>query len=168
MNYEEDLNIDMQNLDQEWLAQPNLFMRYAREAKRLRKEAVKAEERVKSVRSKLILEANREGIPGIDKITDTKVEAYYRDHPKYKEAVEARIEAEDEAEVADQAIFACHQRKAALENLVTLWSQEYFSEPREPKGTRWSERVEEKGEEELSDRQQAQARARKRSRRTTQ
>jgi len=127
--------IDPDQLEVEWLAQPNLYMNYVRKAKRAKKEAQRAVEKVKTVRSELILEANRNGIEGIPKLSDPKVEAYYRAHERYQEAVRERIDAEHRAEVADGKIWACQQRKAALESLVILWGQEYFSSPREPKGT---------------------------------
>jgi len=127
--------IDVDALDEEWKQQPNLYMKYVEEAKRLQKEARLAEELVKTIRSELILEANRDGIPGVDKITDTKVEAFYRTHPKYQEAKAAWIQAQYESDVADGKVWAAQQRKSALENLALLWGQEYFSSPREPRKT---------------------------------
>ena len=138
-NFEEDMAVDPNMLDEEWLQHPQLYMKYVKASAFFKKKAAKAHEKVKIVRSELIKES---------KGTAQEKEAYYRTHPKHIAAKEEFIEAEYEASIAEGAIFALAHRKSELENLVKLYMSEYFSTPREPKqlidpGKRISEKAQE-------------------------
>lgn len=124
-NWETDLEIDRDALDQEWLDQPTKYARICRLAAESKREAFRAEENVKIVRSELILEARTRG----EAKNAGQEEAYYRTHPRHKAAKEEWINAQFEADVLNSAQFAFSQRKDALENLVRLHGQDYFSSP---------------------------------------
>lgn len=135
MNYEEDVAIDESSLDQEWLDQPSLMMKYGRYRAGLQRDLDIAEENIKLIRSNLIKKANEnpdkylgQGI----KPTGPVVEAYYRNSVKHKEAKKKYIELQYEVNLAWIATNSIDARKIALENLVKLHGQQYFAGPRVP------------------------------------
>lgn len=128
MDYQKDLEINPHFLDAEFLGHANLFMKYATLSAEANKELREAEEHVKTTRSELIREAKNSG----DKHTETTLEAYYRLDPEYIKAKERFVEASYNADMLTNAVFAMQARKCALENLVRLHGQEYYSNPREP------------------------------------
>lgn len=133
-NYEEDLSINPEQLDIEWLDQPRRFMHYAKLSAEANQTLRKAEEKVKVVRSELSLEVSKNGQELISKAKPTAgdIEAYYRTHADHIAAKAEHEEAQFEVEMLTNAVHAFHQRKMALENLVRLHGQQYFSGPSEP------------------------------------
>jgi hypothetical protein len=135
-DYEADLEIDRNALDLEWIEQPRLFMKYAEESAKADNRVMEFAERLKVLRSELILEANEQGEDVLGegvKATAVNCEAYYRNHKKYRQAKQEWIEASGEAGLLKAAVFAMGQRKTALENLARLHGQEYFAGPRTPR-----------------------------------
>ena len=128
-DYEKDLQIDPHYLDAEFMNHPVLFMKYAQESARANKAAKEAEENVKTVRSIIINDAKKSEV----KYTESTLEAHYRTHPDYIEAKDISVEATFYADLCTNAVFAMQARKSALENLVRLHGQEYFSTPQEPR-----------------------------------
>lgn len=147
MKYEEELIIDINALDEEWLHQPQLFMKYAELAAEAEAEAKKAHEKIKIIRSQLIKLAQSDPEKHISggKATDKNVEAFYRDHEDHKKAKEEFIEAEYRRDLFTSAKSAFYQRKSSLENLVILHGQQYFAGPSVPRehGQAMKEKVEE-------------------------
>ena len=136
LNYEEDLRIDPDNLDVEWLEQPSVFMKYSELSAQAEKEARKAEEKVKIIRSELVLliYSDPEKYLGEDvKPTAQLIEAAYRKDRDHRAAKKAFVLAQHRADVLRQAVSAFHQRRVALENLVRLQAQGYFAGPSEPR-----------------------------------
>ena len=133
MNYEEDLEIDQDSLDQEWLKQPSLMRRYTKEKAEAKKIWDKTLEVKKTIRSELILEAKEFGIWGIEKITDSAIEAWYRIQKKYMDAVNEVIKAEYNYNMIEGAISSLIDKKHGLQELVHLYTIGYFSDPKEPK-----------------------------------
>lgn len=135
-NYDEDLTIDPDALDVEWLRQPQLYFDYARQSAEAEDALKRAEQSMKVIRSELVLEASDpdSGVLGKGiKPTAPTVEAYYRNHPKHQAAKERFFKASFEAEMLRNAVFAFTQRKVALENMVRLHGSGYFSGPSEPR-----------------------------------
>lgn len=134
IDYESDVTIDETSLDVEWLEQPRLMLKYAREAAHARAEADKAKERLEVTRAEL--DRNIRHDPdgyGIGKITETVVQNTIVAEDAYRKAHEEFIDAQHEAEMARYAVRAMEQRKDALENLVRLHGQQYFAGPRVPR-----------------------------------
>jgi len=128
-DYEKDLSIDPNYLDAEFLNHSIRFMKYAQESAKANKAAKIAEENVKTVRSIIINEAKKSDV----KYTESTLEAHYRTHDDYIKAKDEWIEATFYADLCTNAVFAMQARKTALENLVRLHGQEYFSNPQEPR-----------------------------------
>ncbi len=136
LNFKEDIKIDPEALDVEWLRQAELGGKYARNATRLRKLANLAEQKVKVIKAELIKRCNEDPkrITGKDKPNAADIEAYYRTHSKHKEAKEEWIEAVYEADMAELAQKEIsYGRKAALEALVSLFTAQYFAGPVTPR-----------------------------------
>jgi hypothetical protein len=136
LKYEDDVYIDDQALDVEWLNQASLAIKYGRHYANMKNKVRKLEERKKTVRSDLILDANADpkGTCGKGRPNANDIEAYYRQHPDYIEVVQELNEAKHEldfAEIAKNEI--AFTRKAALENLVQLQIQGYFAGPKLPR-----------------------------------
>lgn len=133
MNYEKDIKIDEQALDIEWLDQAELAIKYGKYWNACKEELIRAEENVKLVNAQLILKVNKnpEKYLGKDvKPTDAKIDAAVKSHPELIEAKDewiAALSKANNAEIVKNEI--CFTRKAALENLVVLYGQNYFAGP---------------------------------------
>jgi hypothetical protein len=136
LNYEKDIRIDEDQLDIEWIEQPELALRYAKQLSSIRAMVNQLEEEKKTVRSELIVQANNdpEGCTGKAKPNAGDLEAYYRTHARYKEVIEDLLKVQEELEYAQLAFQEISwTRKNALENLVKLHAQEYFAGPSMPR-----------------------------------
>ena len=67
------------------------------------------------------------------KPTAPVVEAFYRTDEDYQEAKQEMIDAQYDADMLTNIVFAFQARKLTLENLVRLQGQNYFSSPQEPR-----------------------------------
>ncbi len=128
-DYTNDIKINPDALDVEWLRQPELYMKYCEAAANAKRAAATAMEKIKVIRSQLIKEAREEGLAK----NAGQEEAYYRDHVSHKRAKAEWIEKEHVAAILHSAVFAFNQRKDALENLVRLAGQGYFATPEVPR-----------------------------------
>lgn len=137
-DYSADTIVDKYRLDEEAARQSNTFMKYSSLAAQANKEYSETWERVKTLRSELILEY-REDNP---KAKNDEVEAYYRTHKDYIAAKKEMIQAEFVKNILDGAVMAMHQKKASLEFLVKLHGQNYFDSVR-AEGARDAKREEE-------------------------
>lgn len=136
MDYENDMDIDADQLDVEWLEQANLAFKYGRHWADCRAELLRTEENIKLVRSEIIKQVNQdperylgEGV----KPTAPVVEAFYRNARRHQKAKKEWVDAQFEANVAEIAYKEIsYTRKMALENLVKLHGQSYFAGPAVP------------------------------------
>ncbi len=135
-DYERDVRIDETALDVEWLEQASLALKYVRLVVYWNARVCVYQEKVKTIRSQLILAVNENpgGLMGKERPNAGDIEAYYRAHPKYIGAVEelnAALEEQEFAQLAKDEI--CYTRKKALESLVQLHGQQYFAGPSVPR-----------------------------------
>ncbi len=146
-DYKEDVNINPGELDVEWLKQATLYAKYSQLAPDANDRVRKLEQKLKVIRSQLILEASEKGEEILGKgvkPTGQPIEAYYRTHEKHIEAKKELFEAMYEAEMINNALFSLQQKKTALENLTKLVLSGYFAAPSIPRelGERWKEVLE--------------------------
>jgi len=119
LNYEEDIRIDPDSLDIEWLDQPNLLLRYAKNSANTRKILDEAKETLDIVKAKADKDIrNNPDDYDLNKVTDSSVAAAILLHKEFKEANKEFLEAKYNVEIAQAALNAVNQRKDALENLV--------------------------------------------------
>lgn len=134
MNYEDDIGIDENSLDIEWLEQASLFMKYARnlaDARRDLDEEKQSLDICKADIDKSIRE-NPENF-GITKITEGAIQSAILTNDDYKKAYQKYLDIKYESDMASNAVQAFNQRKEALENLVKLHGQQYFAGPSVPR-----------------------------------
>jgi hypothetical protein len=164
-NFENDLAIDPHQLDEEWLEQPGKYMKYSELLADAERHMKKCHEKVKVIRSQLIREC-KENNP---KATAQIIEGYYREHKDHKTAKEEMIDAEYQVSMLTNAVYAFTHRRKSLENLVQLYTSNYFSAPREPRnlsdGKRYTRLDHERSE---TTKKQRQAGNKPRTRRTRQ
>ena len=129
---EDDLLIDKNRLDREWLAQPQLYLKYAMASAYFNKAAALAADEVK------VMEANLEADAAEDpdaclgrgvKATNDRCKSYALQHPDRIKARNKAVQAKYQADMALNAVFALNQRKDALEQLVRLQGMELNSSP---------------------------------------
>jgi hypothetical protein len=127
-NIDEDMAIDKHRLDEEWVNHPRIYMKYVRLVAEAKKEVSQCHERVKVMRSRLVKKCKEED----PKATGPQIEAYYRTNKLHMNAKKRMIEAEYNYDILSQTIYLLGQRKAGLQDLVSLWFGEYFSSPKSP------------------------------------
>lgn len=129
MNYEQDIEIDPSALDVESLRQASLFYQYSKAEADAKHKYNLAWENEKIIRSELTLQA-----AGDKELKNAAaVEAFFRAHPKHKEAKIEKMQAEYDMNIASAACFAMRQRKDMIENLTRLAMADYFARPSEPR-----------------------------------
>jgi hypothetical protein len=94
----------------------------------------KAKEKLEFVEAELDREIRSNPVEhGLEKVTESTVKHVIIVSHTYVDAKERYINARYEYSVAKGAVTAFQHRKNALENLVTLHGQQYFSGPSVPK-----------------------------------
>lgn len=134
INYSEDLAIDPHKLDEEWLYQSQLYMKYSQLASNAQKERDKAKENLDVVRAgkdRDIREKPDEY--SLIKVTEAVVSATILQTKEYQEANNKLIEANYKLNLYQSGVRALEHKKKALENLVQLWIANYYSGPTEPR-----------------------------------
>ena len=138
IDFAKDMKIDEGALDVELLNHVDLETKYISALSEARKDRDWAHEEVKTMRSELTRNALENpklaGRKDGKAPTGPQVEAYYRTHIDYIKAKEDFIEKEDRYNVLSDMKDAIHfTRTRMLENLVRLFSEEYFAGPRIPR-----------------------------------
>lgn len=133
MNYEEDIRIDGEALDKEWLNQPSLMMKYAKHAANKRKilEETKQNLDIAKAEADQKIRKHPERYK-LEKTTDAIVANAILNEEGYKQAYSDYLDAKFESDMAQGAVNSFEQRKSALENLVRLYGQQYFAGPKMP------------------------------------
>lgn len=143
MDYQADIDIDEDNLDVEWCDHSQRMFRYCRHAAEVHKDMDLAKERLDLVKAQLdqrvradpgsfdiAVRVTKDGAP--QPPTETSVMSVVLTQTEYREATRDYLEKKYEYEVASGAVRAFEARKSALENLVRLHGQSYFSGPAVP------------------------------------
>ena len=141
-NYEQDLAVDPHSLDEEWLRQPGLYMKYSEATAEAEKKRNQAKESVDVVKAELDRAIRKDPAKyGIDKVTETAIASSIFLQPEYKAATDALIQDNYELTILQGAVRAFDHKRAALENEVKLWLGSYFSGPKEPRDIPGGKRV---------------------------
>ncbi len=145
----QDKKIDPDALDIAWLEQADLYYKYSdafndalAKKNEIKTEIDSFEDSLKELKSRLDLEIRQtpENFNLQGKITEGAITATILTHIEYRDALKQYYELKEEFNEAQNAankIYSCaaamEQRKTALENLVRLLNQQYFSTPEEPR-----------------------------------
>lgn len=134
LNYEEDIRIDPDALDLEWLQQADKMLLYAKHSADMRKEMDEAKERldVGKARIELSIRADPEAY-GLAKVTEAGIQSTLLIQDEYCRLVQQYHDAKYESDIALGAVRALDQKKTALENLVKLLGASYFAGPKAPR-----------------------------------
>ena len=137
MDYENDIKIDENALDVEWLDQASLAMKYGRNWADKEERLALAEEAMELIIAEITDEINNDTVgllgDGI-KPTVANVQAFCIQQPQYKLQKEGIIKLKHEVSIAKIAYIRIGDtRTKALENLVKLHGQNYFAGPSVPR-----------------------------------
>ena len=126
------LSIDENRLDREWLKQPDLMYKYATMYADAKREASEAKSNLEATKAQLTnkIRNNPEDYDLSDKPTEKAIEAKVLSNKKYKKANTNVLDAVHAVDVLGAAVTSIEHRKRALEKLVSLHGQNYFSTPR--------------------------------------
>ena len=121
--------INQNNLDKELRKQHTLFVKYSKLYALSKKVHNKKWERVKTIRSRIILDIKKKKVDKGEKApTQQEIEATYRTNKRYKSAKNDMIDAEYDMDTLDGVVMSLHQRKSDLKDLVKLWLGEYWAD----------------------------------------
>lgn len=142
MDYIEDITIDPEALDVEWLRQAALTFKYTAHAAQTRADMDYAREKLDLQRAELDKKIrNSPEAYGITKMTEGALQSVVLANKDYQYAAQLYNNARFENEMAQAAIRAIQDKKTALENLVRLHASNYFAGPKVPRdlGREWQE-----------------------------
>ena len=131
-SFKEELEIDPDALDVEWLMQPQLFVKYAELYVNAEAYFESTKERLEFVRATIdnkIRNTPKAYTSGDKKLTETSINSLILTDPEYMEAATVHNAAKKTFKSLGIAVKAFEQRKSALENLVKLHGQSYFASP---------------------------------------
>jgi len=133
MNYERDILIDETSLDIEWLEQSALFMKYAKHSAEALRDFDDVKQNLDVLKGELdkSIRENPSNF-GIEKVTEGAIQSAILTDKGYQAMYEELLNAKYENDMARNAVVAFNMRKDALENLVKLHGQSYFSGPKVP------------------------------------
>tara|TARA_R110000824_G_scaffold89967_1_gene220153 strand:+ start:742 stop:1227 length:486 start_codon:yes stop_codon:yes gene_type:complete len=125
------LEINEFELDKEWIQQPSTYHKYATklaEAKHRLEESKAQTELVKAELSSEI--RNNPNEFGIAKITETVVASTILTQDEFKSVQAELFDQKHQVDLLQAVVTSLDHRKRALESLVSLHGQDYFSSPR--------------------------------------
>lgn len=132
---EEDLRIDEDALDVEWLRQPTLYAKWNRRHADAEAKVGQRKQKLDMVRAELArtIRTNPGRYKITDRITENVVEQTTILDEGYQTAMKRYLNAQKEVGYVLAIVRSLAHRKDALENLVRLMGQEYFSGPIAPR-----------------------------------
>jgi len=147
-NYEQDISINPDALDCEWVKQAQTFFKYAELVAGARDRTDRLKEVLDVVMADMGLKIRKNPAAyGLEKITEGGIQSTILLMPEYTKINDRLATAKYELEILVAAVRALDQKKAALENLVRLQGQNYFAGPEVPRniGAEWVKNTERDG-----------------------
>ncbi len=134
LNYEQDVKIDPDALDIEWLNQAALMLRYTKHAAITKQTMDDCKERLDFTKAELEMDIRtKPEAYGLAKVTEAGIQSAILLQEKYQILMKEYASARYEYDIANGAVRAIDQKKTALENLVKLLGQSYFAGPKAPR-----------------------------------
>jgi len=124
--------IDPNRLDEEWVAQPKLFMKYSMMLADARRQLDIAKSKLEVVKAEVDRDIRRNPIKyGLDgRVTEKSIEALVPLQKKFRKGLAEVHNAKHSVDILYAAVTTLDHRKKGLEKLVDLHGQQYFSAPR--------------------------------------
>jgi hypothetical protein len=128
-NYEKEILIDQGRLDESWLDQPGLVLKYGMALAEAKAEEDGLKESAGLIRARAEIRHRRIMEENGEKVTDAVIKATVAKDKGVVQANQELLSATKKVRILEVAVKAFDQRKSALENLVKLFGMQYFSEP---------------------------------------
>ena len=126
------VEIDELQLDKEWIRQPRLFRKYAFAVADAKLAVANRKADLDLAKADLGLKIREDPETfGVKKVTDASVGAAVIVQAEYRTALRRYNKAKHGLDMLMAVVEALEHRKKALENLVQLFSMNYFAEPKE-------------------------------------
>jgi hypothetical protein len=132
LNYTEDLMIDQDQLDYEWLTQSSNYMKYQEQAIFAQTKVDKANERLGIYEAELDATIRAEAKESKEKITEAQIKNQIIVNEERLELVQEVRVAKEHYNILSAAVKSFDHKKKALEYLSQLWMGGYYSEPKAP------------------------------------
>ncbi len=124
------LDIDLTRLDEEWINQPRLFFKYASMFAKITRKEQDAKAERELIKSEIASRMRKNPTKyGLDKATEASINSAMMKQSKYREAQNTLLNLRYDMGVIQAAVRSLDHRKSALERLVSLHGQNYFSTP---------------------------------------
>lgn len=127
-DYREKIEIDSDRLDQEWERQAITYFDFAEKAASCEAKVRRMKDKLELVYAELDEEIRCD--PKEGKLTEAAVKSAILRKPKYREATEDLLSAQEEKGILDAVVASMEHKKKALERLVDLHLSSYHSSPR--------------------------------------
>jgi len=132
LNYKSEIQIDPNNLEEEWINQPSLYLKYSEEYA----NAVANKDRAKSnlevvyarIDAKVRIDWDEYGFDS--KPTEPAIKQFIAKNAEYRKAVKRHVMAVKESNLMAGVKHSFDHRRKALENLVQLHISGFHSEPK--------------------------------------
>lgn len=143
MNKKSFTEIDLARLEEECLRQPKLYNKYSKMLADAKLDLAEAKAECEVAEASVKTEIRESPTKhGITKITESVVNEHMVMSEHYQHALQRMNQAKHKVDVLDAVINTLEHRKRMLENLVTLFGQNYFSKP-SVKGSKYSDKARE-------------------------
>lgn len=127
MSYKQDIQIDKNMLDEEWIKQPLLYMDYSQELAQKIKERDQAKDKINVLKAEIDDEIREIAKNTGNKITEAYISNQIQLRKEYKDACQNWIDKNEEVNILDSVKEALNHKKKALENLTQLFFANYYS-----------------------------------------
>jgi len=138
MSYQEDLEIDVYNLIEEWQTQAGLYMSYAEETADEQFELDCLKDKIDATIAEVSMEVRIKTYPLLPdgfKVTDKSIISLIDADPKIQKLRTKFAEQKKVVYISRKIEIAFEMRKKALENMVVLTGREQWSEPKDKTDT---------------------------------
>lgn len=131
MNGTHILEINEFELDKEWIKQPATYHKYATKLAEAKYRLEEAKAQTELVKAELSSEIrNNPNEYGLAKITESVVASTILTQDEFKSVHAELLDQKHQVDLLQAVVTSLDHRKRALESLVSLHGQDYFSSPR--------------------------------------
>ena len=148
-SYANDISIDKYVLDEEWLKQPTIFMKWVDNYAQAVLERDRIKDRLDVVRAEIDGEI-RTNPPEGGKLTEAAISNIIVQSQRYRTIMDGLIKANYDVNVLSGVKESLNHKKSALENLTKLFLAGYYTSPHVPSGMQ--EQVDRKTSDQLKER----------------
>lgn len=131
MNYQKELEIDLERLEENLTDQPKLVMKYGERWAEKTAKRDRAKENLSVIEAELDGYARANWVDISDtKMTEKSILGYVLNEDKRKSAMEELIKLTEETNILSVAKVAFEHRKKSMEGLVSLFIANYYADPK--------------------------------------